>query len=70
MKTMGGLRKLWHGGQAKVRAIFTFTAGVFNLVRLRNLGPGEKRRKGLVCRRHMDLFLRREFAQLKLDHNQ
>jgi transposase len=38
MKTVGGLRKLRHRGEKKVRAIFTFTAGVFNLVRLRNLG--------------------------------
>jgi len=38
MKTVGGLRKLRHRGERKVRAIFTFTASVFNLVRLRNLG--------------------------------
>ena len=38
MKTVGGLRKLRHRGERKVRVIFTFTASVFNLVRLRNLG--------------------------------
>ena len=37
MKDMGGLRKLRHRGEAKVAAIFTFTAAAFNLVRLRTL---------------------------------
>lgn len=37
MKTVGGLRKLRHRGQAKVRAVFTFTCACFNLVRLRTL---------------------------------
>lgn len=37
MKTVGGLRKLRHRGEAKVRAIFTFTCACFNLVRLRTL---------------------------------
>ena len=38
MKTVGGLRKLRHRGEEKVRAVFTLTAACFNLVRLRNLG--------------------------------
>lgn len=37
MKTVGGLRKLRHRGQAKVAAIFTFTCAAYNLVRLRRL---------------------------------
>ena len=37
MKTVGGLRKLRHRGQVKVRAVFTFTCACFNLVRLRTL---------------------------------
>ncbi len=37
MKTVGGLRKLRHRGEAKVRAVFTFTCACFNLVRLRTL---------------------------------
>ena len=37
MKTVGNLRKLRHRGEEKVRAVFTLTATVFNLVRLRNL---------------------------------
>lgn len=37
MKTVGGLRKLRHRGEAKARAVFTFTCACFNLVRLRNL---------------------------------
>ena len=37
MKTVGGLRKLRHRGQEKVRAVFTLTCACFNLVRLRNL---------------------------------
>jgi len=37
MKTVGGLRKLRHRGEVKVRAVFTFTCACFNLVRLRNL---------------------------------
>jgi transposase len=37
MKTVGGLAKLRHRGQAKVAAIFTFTCAAYNLVRLRRL---------------------------------
>jgi len=37
MKTVGGLRKLRHRGEAKVRAVFTFACACFNLVRLRTL---------------------------------
>jgi transposase len=37
MKVTGGLRKLRHRGQAKVAAIFAFTAAAYNLVRLRTL---------------------------------
>ena len=37
MKTVGGLRKLRHRGEAKVRAVSTFTCACFNLVRLRTL---------------------------------
>lgn len=37
MKTVGGLRKLRHRGETKVRAVFTFTCACFNLVRLRTL---------------------------------
>ena len=37
MKTVGGLRKLHHRGLEKVTWMFTFTAAVYNLVRMRNL---------------------------------
>lgn len=37
MKTIGGLRKLHHRGGARVEWIFTFTAAVYNIVRLRRL---------------------------------
>jgi IS5 family transposase len=37
MKTVGGLRKLRHRGQAKVAALFAFTCATYNLVRLRTL---------------------------------
>jgi len=37
MKTVGGLRKLRHRGEARVRAVFTLTCACFNLVRLRTL---------------------------------
>ena len=37
MKTVGGLRKLRHRGEVKVRAVFTFTCAAFNLVRMKNL---------------------------------
>lgn len=40
IKTVGGLRKLRHRGEAKVRAVFTFTCACFNLVRLRTLETG------------------------------
>jgi transposase len=39
MKTIGLLRKLRHRGLAKVGWFFTFTAAVYNLVRMRNLIP-------------------------------
>lgn len=39
MKTVGLLRKLRHRGGAKVAWVFTFTAAVYNLVRLRTLVP-------------------------------
>ncbi len=37
MKVTGGLRKLRHRGEQRVRAVFTFTCACFNLVRLKNL---------------------------------
>jgi transposase len=37
MKTVGLLRKLRHRGKDKVGWVFTFTAAVYNLVRIRNL---------------------------------
>jgi transposase len=37
MKTVGSLRKLRHRGGPKVSWIFTFTAAVYDLVRIRNL---------------------------------
>ena len=37
MKVTGGLRKLRHRGEEKVRAVFAFTCACFNLVRLKNL---------------------------------
>jgi transposase len=37
MKTVGLLRKLRHRGQEKVGWVFTFTAAIYNLVRIRNL---------------------------------
>ena len=40
MKTVGLLRKLRHRGQRKVGWVFTFTAAVYNLVRMRTLGLG------------------------------
>lgn len=39
MKTIGGLRKLRHRGGPVVTWIFTFTAAVYNIVRLRRLLP-------------------------------
>ena len=39
MKTIGGLRKLRHRGGPLVTWIFTFTAAVYNIVRLRRLLP-------------------------------
>lgn len=39
MKTVGGLRKLRHRGGALVTWIFTFTAAVYNIVRMRRLLP-------------------------------
>jgi hypothetical protein len=39
MKTIGRLRKLRHRGGRKVGWIFTFTAAMYNLVRLRPLLP-------------------------------
>jgi transposase len=38
MKNIGGLRKLRHRGEEKVRALFKFVASAYNLVRMRNLG--------------------------------
>ncbi len=37
MKTIGGLHKLRHRGQAKAAALFTFACAAYNLVRLRRL---------------------------------
>ena len=37
MKTVGGLRKLRHRGGPLVEWIFTFTAAVYNIVRMRRL---------------------------------
>ena len=37
MKTVGGLHKLRHRGQAKASAVFTFACAAYNLVRLRTL---------------------------------
>ena len=37
MKTIGGLRKLWHRGGLLVTWIFTFSAAAYNIVRLRCL---------------------------------
>jgi len=39
MKTIGGLRKLHHRGGPLVTWVFTFTAAVYNIVRLRRLLP-------------------------------
>jgi IS5 family transposase len=39
MKTVGLLRKLRHRGGARVDWVFTFTAAVYNMVRLRTLVP-------------------------------
>jgi transposase len=39
MKTIGGLRKLRHRGGPLVTWIFTFTAAVYNIVRMRRLLP-------------------------------
>ncbi|MFQ5702883.1 MAG: transposase, partial [Gemmatimonadales bacterium] len=36
-KTVGLLRKLRHRGTARVEWVFTFTAAVYNLVRMRTL---------------------------------
>ena len=38
MKTVGMMRKTRHRGLERVGWIFTFTAAVYNLVRIRNLG--------------------------------
>jgi hypothetical protein len=40
MKTVGLLRRLRHRGQRKVGWTFSFTAAVYNLVRVRTLGLG------------------------------
>jgi len=40
MKTVGLMRKLRHRGRRKVGWTFTFTAAVYNLVRMRTLGLG------------------------------
>jgi hypothetical protein len=39
MKSIGLLRKLRHRGLERVGWMFTFTAAVYNLVRMRNLMP-------------------------------
>ena len=39
MKTVGGLRKLRHRGGPLVTWVFTFTAAIYNIVRLRRLLP-------------------------------
>lgn len=39
MKTIGGLRKLHHRGGPLVEWVFTFTAAVYNIVRMRRLLP-------------------------------
>jgi IS5 family transposase len=39
MKTIGGLRKLRHRGEALVGWLFTFAAAAYNLVRLRRMLP-------------------------------
>jgi IS5 family transposase len=38
IKTVGLMRKTRHRGLARVGWMFTFTAAVYNLVRIRNLG--------------------------------
>ena len=38
MKTVGLMRKTRHRGQQRVNWVFNFTAAVYNLVRIRNLG--------------------------------
>jgi hypothetical protein len=40
MKSIGLLRKLRHRGLERVGSMFTFTAAVYNLVRIRNLMRG------------------------------
>jgi len=40
MKTVGLLRKLRHRGGPRVGWVFTFTAAVYNLIRIRNLSEG------------------------------
>jgi hypothetical protein len=40
MKTVGGMRKLRHGGLELVSWMFTFVAAAYNLVRIRNLSTG------------------------------
>jgi transposase len=40
MKTVGLLRKTRHRGERRVGWMLTFTAAVYNLVRIRNLAPG------------------------------
>ena len=37
MKTIGGVRKLRHRGGPLVAWVFTFTAAVYNIVRMRRL---------------------------------
>jgi hypothetical protein len=37
LKTVGGMRKTRHRGAARVGWMFTVTAAVYNLVRIRNL---------------------------------
>jgi hypothetical protein len=49
MKTIGGLRKLRHRGGARVDWQFVFTAAVYNLVRMRNLGGNLREQPDVQC---------------------
>jgi hypothetical protein len=52
IKTVGGMRKLWHRGLQSVGWMFTLAAAAYNMVRMRNLATAIAVAKawGVVCR--------------------
>jgi hypothetical protein len=50
MKTVGLLRKTRYRGVARVERMFTCAAAVYNLVRMRTLGPWHETESAAACR--------------------